>query len=109
MASRSALERLLQHLGHPQNLFGIAIRPQKSLPESRWASPGTSLGHFFEARGRNFHEQTSTNTCFQCSKKVAADVVFQNFWIGFSPILGKKKTMKNVMVIFKASRLLKAW
>ena len=74
MASWSASERLLQHLEASQGLgmaletykvrVGRAIQPQKSLPESRRVAPGTSLGHFFEARGRHFHEKTSTKMSF---------------------------------------------
>ena len=70
MASWSASERLLQHLEASQGLgmaletyrvrVERAIQPQKSLPESRRVAPGTSLGHFFEAWGRHFHEKTST-------------------------------------------------
>ena len=64
MASRSASERLLQHLEASQRLgmaletykvrVGRAIQPQKSLPESCRVAPGTSLGHFFKARGHHF-------------------------------------------------------
>ena len=70
IASRSASERLLQHLEAFQSL-GMALDihkvrvtsaswPQKCLPESHWAARGTSLGHFFEARGRHFLEKTAT-------------------------------------------------
>ena len=66
----SASERLFQHLEAFQSL-GMALDihkvrvtsaswPQKSLPESHWAARGTSLGHFFEACGRHFLEQTAT-------------------------------------------------
>ena len=75
MASWSASERLLQHLEASQGLgmaletYGVrvrrAIQPQKSLPESRRVAPGTSLGHFFKARGCHFHEKTSTKTRFR--------------------------------------------
>ena len=96
MASWSASERLLQHLEASQGLgmaletykvrVGRAIQPQKSLPESRRVAPGTSLGHFFEAWGRHFHEKASTENVFSSIFNVvffAAGVVFQCFWIEF--------------------------
>ena len=81
MASWSASERLLQHLEASQSLgmaletYGVrverAIQPQKSLPESRRVAPGTSLGHFFEARGRHFHKKNV--------RKDACVVIFSAF------------------------------
>ena len=75
MVSWSTSERLLQHreasqgLGMALKTYGTrvrrAIQPQKSLPESRRVAPGTSLGHFFETRGRHFHEKTLTKTRFR--------------------------------------------
>ena len=55
MTSRSASERLLQHLG---------ASPQKSLLESRRVAPGTPLGHMFEARGRLFHGKIAARMHF---------------------------------------------
>ena len=98
MASWSASERLLQHLEASQSLgmaletYGVrverAIQPQKSLPESRRVAPGTSLGHFFEARGRHFHEKTSTKMRFyrflmqfRCQRHFSQ--VFDRFFIDF--------------------------
>ena len=76
--------------------LGSTIRPQKSLPESRRVAPGTSLGHFFEARGRHFHEKTSTKMLFyrflmqfRCQRHVSQ--VFDRFFIDFR----SKKTMKK--------------
>ena len=97
MASWSASERLLQHLEASQGLgmaletykvrVEQAIRPQKSLPESRRVAPGTSLGHFFDTRGRHFHEKTSTKMSFiDFSCIFAADVILVNFLIDFSLI-----------------------
>ena len=109
MGSWSASERLLQHLEASQGLgmaletyrvrVERAIQPQKSLPESRRVAPGTSRGHFFEAWWRDFHEKTSTNLRFrQFLMFFAAGVVFQDFGINVSSIVGENAAKKKVLV-----------
>ena len=92
MASRSASERVLQHLEASQGLgmaretykiqLGSAIQPQKSLLESRRVAPGTSLGHFFEARGRHFHEKIASRMRFyKIFTYFCREPRFSYFWI----------------------------
>ena len=94
MASRSASERLLQHLEASQGLgmaretykiqLGSAIQPQNSLLESRRVAPGTPLGHIFEARGRHFHGNIAARMHFyQVSVRFCQERRFSHFWDRF--------------------------
>ena len=94
MASRSASERLLQHLEASQGLgmaletykikLRPAMQPQKSLLESRQVSPGTPLGHMFEARERLFHEKVATRMhSYQISVRFCHKRRFSHFWDRF--------------------------
>ena len=120
MMSWSTSERLLQHreasqgLGMALETYKVrverAIQPQKSLPESRRVAPGTSLGHFFEARGRHFHEKTSTNMSFHrfvmhfCCRRHFSQF-FDRCFIDF-PL---KKSWKKAMLMFEASCFFLTW
>ena len=94
MASRSASERLLQHLEASQGLrmhletyntqLEQAIQPQKRPLESRRVAPGTPLGHIFEARGRLFHRKIAARMHFyQISVRFCHERRFSHFWDRF--------------------------